>query len=520
MTVRPRIVGRAFALLIGLIAVLLGTPAQAATDNSAQYWQIETTAGRVVVQLRNDIAPNSVRQMKRLIEAGVYDGLRFTRVIPGFVAQVGQVDAPADRLQPLRADQSSLLTNMDLEASTTLPHRRGVVSLAHLDGDVNSARSSFSFVLADSPHLDGQYTAFGEVVVGQDVIDVIQQVPVVNERPTMDVVMISSRLSATIGEPTGVLPTFVIPELPSGQDVTLWIGSAPIVVRFFDDSAPQHAQLIRSLMVSGAYNASSVGRIAAHYVQVFPFVPATPTRLPVEGRRPHRRGYVTMSDVDSTGETPTGFTIVLQDNAQLDDSFTPFAEVVSGIEQLDALAATTRTNGDAQPMRSIGISTAGPMAVQPAPDTQWSFGARVLVALGTAAAGLSIVAGYLNRRRTGIAILSLGVCCATVAAWTVVPVYESTLMSSALFLGSIGVFRLMSKFEAPEKRAATTTPPVNTKPARPAGTKALLGYLAGATMPEPANNLDANRGADGQGESEQEGLGVVVTERLPADVTQ
>jgi cyclophilin family peptidyl-prolyl cis-trans isomerase len=511
-------------VLIALVLLVLGvatpvgaldTVAPLATDN---YWVLETTAGRVVVALRDDVAPNSVRQMKRLIAAGVYDGTRFARIVPAFVVQVGQVDAASDRLTPLNAAQSDLLVDMPLEKSAALLHRRGAVSLAHPDGNEDGARSSFSFVLNDSPHLDNHYTAFGEVVVGQDVIDAIELVPLSSERPISDVVITSSTLSGTVPPATGVTASFTASLPAAGSEVTLWVGPSPITIRFYDDSAPQHATLIRRLLSSGQYNASSVGRIDTNYVQVFPFNTPLATPLAIEGRRSHRRGMITMSDVESSGPTPTGFTIVLVDNPALDANYVPFGEVTSGLEQLDVLAQQTSTNDDKQPRRAIGISTGGPVVIATPPSTRWSLASWILVSLGITAAIGSIVIAQLGHRRIGIAVASLGVCCAAQAAWMIVPTYQSRLASSVLFVGSIGVFRLMSKFEAPAKRATAKAPA--DRSVVPRGALGLLAFISGATVPQPAHQLDSTGGADGESEGDEEGLGVVVAERLPADVTQ
>ncbi|MBL4756120.1 MAG: peptidylprolyl isomerase [Rhizobiales bacterium] len=124
---------------------------------------LETTQGEVVIEMRDDLAPKHVEQIKRLAREGFYDGIVFHRVIEGFMAQTG---CP----QGLGTGGSG--THLPAEFSDE-PHLRGIASMARSQ-DPNSADSQFFICLDDARFLDGQYTVWGKVVSGMENIDKIK----------------------------------------------------------------------------------------------------------------------------------------------------------------------------------------------------------------------------------------------------------------------------------------------------------------------------------------------------------
>jgi peptidyl-prolyl cis-trans isomerase B (cyclophilin B) len=151
---------------------------------------IATSMGDITMELFADRAPNHVRQFLRLASSGVYDGTAIHRVVRGFVAQGGHLPT---RREPLGERQQGYVRALQPEFNAT-PHDRGIVSMARLS-DPASATSSFFIVLGRSPSLDGQYTVFGRVVGGLDVLEKIEAVPLEGETPTMriDVTSVSVR---------------------------------------------------------------------------------------------------------------------------------------------------------------------------------------------------------------------------------------------------------------------------------------------------------------------------------------
>ena len=128
---------------------------------------IQLKNGTVKVKLRPDLAPKHVERVKTLTQKGFYDGLKFHRVIGGFMAQTG--DPRGD------GTGGSDLPNLKAEFSDA-PFKRGVLGMARAQSP-NSANSQFFIVFAESSHLNGQYTLFGEVTEGMEFVDKIKKGP-------------------------------------------------------------------------------------------------------------------------------------------------------------------------------------------------------------------------------------------------------------------------------------------------------------------------------------------------------
>ncbi len=150
---------------------------------------LETTHGRIAIDFYPDRAPNHVRNFLRLVDAGVYDGIAFHRVVPGFVIQSGHLPARRD---PLTDRQQRFVQNLEPEFSAT-PHVRGIVSMARLD-DPASASTSFFIVTDTASELDGVYTVFGVVVEGLDVVAAIEAVPTNGETPVERVEIVDAEV--------------------------------------------------------------------------------------------------------------------------------------------------------------------------------------------------------------------------------------------------------------------------------------------------------------------------------------
>ena len=120
--------------------------------------------GDVLIKLRKDLAPNHVKRISQLVKDGFYDGLKFHRVIPDFMAQGGD---------PLGNGTGGSGQNIDAEFSAE-KHIRGTVSMARAQ-DPNSADSQFFICFTDASWLDGQYTIWGQVVEGMEHVDKIKK---------------------------------------------------------------------------------------------------------------------------------------------------------------------------------------------------------------------------------------------------------------------------------------------------------------------------------------------------------
>ena len=150
---------------------------------------LQTSLGDITFELLPDRAPNHVRQFLRLAASGVYDGTAFHRIAKGFVVQGGFL---ATRREPLDERQQAYVRMLQPEFNDTI-HDRGIVSMARGD-DPASATSSFFIVLARTPALDHQYTAFGRVVSGMDVVEKMEAAAVNGETPVERIELRAVRL--------------------------------------------------------------------------------------------------------------------------------------------------------------------------------------------------------------------------------------------------------------------------------------------------------------------------------------
>ena len=132
--------------------------------------------GKIICKLFSDIAPNHVKRIIELVEDKYYDNVVFHRVIEGFMAQTGdgQYGSLKNGLDVDRAGMGgSDLPDLDPEF-TSEPFVRGIVGMARSQSP-NSANSQFFIMLEDSPHLNNQYTVWGKVVKGMDIVDKIKK---------------------------------------------------------------------------------------------------------------------------------------------------------------------------------------------------------------------------------------------------------------------------------------------------------------------------------------------------------
>ena len=143
---------------------------------------METSKGKVVIELRPDLAPKHVERIKALVREKFYDGIVFHRVIEGFMAQTG---CPVGR-----GTGGSKHPNLPAEFNAE-PHVRGVCSMARSSAP-NSANSQFFICLDDAKFLDKQYTAWGKVLEGMDNVDKLAR----GEPPKSPDKMVTVRVAA------------------------------------------------------------------------------------------------------------------------------------------------------------------------------------------------------------------------------------------------------------------------------------------------------------------------------------
>src|SRR5437879_1098046 len=161
---------RALALIAALICVspAIAQPLPANLDK-ANAIVIDTSKGRIVINLRADLAPQHAERIKQLAREGYYNNVPFHRVMDGFMAQTGDGEK-------FNGSGGSKYPNLKQEFSK-VPFTRGVVGMARRGDSVDTANSQFFIMFADGGSLDNQYTVVGEVVQGMDVVDKLKKAP-------------------------------------------------------------------------------------------------------------------------------------------------------------------------------------------------------------------------------------------------------------------------------------------------------------------------------------------------------
>jgi len=171
-------------LLLLSLALFSLAPLRAADDEKAvapaadnDVAVIKTTDGTMVVEFWRDVAPATVANFLKLAKSGFYNGTAFHRIIPGFMVQGGDplTKDPAKEQMWGTGDPGYKIK----AEFNDHKHVRGVISMAR-SADPDSAGSQFFLMLGDAPFLDGKYTAFGQIVKGDDVLTKISKTPIVD----------------------------------------------------------------------------------------------------------------------------------------------------------------------------------------------------------------------------------------------------------------------------------------------------------------------------------------------------
>ena len=150
--------------LLLVLALFIGASLPAAAADLENTLYLDLKDGRVVIELLPNVAPKTVARIKELARQGFYDNTPIHRVIPGFMAQMGD---------PTGSGSGGSGQNIPAEFNAQ-PHVRGTVSMARTS-DPNSADSQFFIMFAPSTHLDGQYTVWGKVTQGMEFVDMIKK---------------------------------------------------------------------------------------------------------------------------------------------------------------------------------------------------------------------------------------------------------------------------------------------------------------------------------------------------------
>jgi peptidyl-prolyl cis-trans isomerase B (cyclophilin B) len=161
-----------------------GEPFDKATVETmaAQCVRLETEAGVIELEMFPETAPESVRNFLNLAAIGAFDTTTFSRVVPRFVIQGGNLST-REKMTPELAARSRRTIP---DEPNQVKHERGILSMARSD-EPNTASTHFFILVTAAPSLDGTFAAFGRVTKGMEVVDAINKMPVENEKPAKPV---------------------------------------------------------------------------------------------------------------------------------------------------------------------------------------------------------------------------------------------------------------------------------------------------------------------------------------------
>jgi peptidyl-prolyl cis-trans isomerase B (cyclophilin B) len=342
---------RATLLLVSWIA-LVQSPGQTffksphpLAEMQGKQAVVETTMGRFVIALLPEVAPNHVGHFMKLARDGAYTGTIFHRVIRYGIIQGGD---PLSR-DPSKAAQYGTGGLGELRAEFSAEkHTAGAVSAVLVPGQRDSAGAQFFICATDQPALDGQYTIFGRVVDGLDVVQAISAVAAdTNGRPASRVEITTVTIRDTPPEPFKNDTTADLAAYRAVLETT----KGAIELEFLADKAPETVRNFLRLADAGVYDGVLVHRVAPGFViqtgsLAFRDLPLTPAQqalvhnlAPEFSDTPHVPGVVSMAHGDDPASATTSFFICTGECRSLDGKYAAFARVTAGMDVVKAIEA-------------------------------------------------------------------------------------------------------------------------------------------------------------------------------------
>jgi peptidyl-prolyl cis-trans isomerase B (cyclophilin B) len=343
-------------------AVPFTTPLSLAEMTNKQA-VVTTTAGTFVIDLRPDLAPNHVGYFMKLAKEHAYDGTIFHRVIRLGIIQGGD---PLSR-DPAKSSQYGTggLGVLKAELSAE-PASRGAVAAVIQPNRPDSAGAQFFVCVTDQRSLDGQYTIFGRVSEGQDVVQSISETPASDSGVPLERVAVTSIVIRDTPPPEPVpFSTETAAELAQYRAV-IETTAGPITIGFFPDKAPEHTRNFLRLAAAGVFDGTAFHRVVPGFAiqsgamstrgalteKQQKFVRAL---QPEFNDTRHVKGIVSMAHGDDPASATTSFFIVTGDAPSLDGKYTAFGRVIDGMAVVEAIEQTP-VNGET-PVTRIDVRT-------------------------------------------------------------------------------------------------------------------------------------------------------------------
>ena len=328
------------------------TPAEApvSAEEAAQLEAVVTTdAGVIRFEFIPNKAPKHSQQFIKLARAGFYDGSAFHRVIPRGIIQGGDPQLKDPKTPRERWGAGAL--NQIGDEFSDVKHIRGTVSTVRVPGQPNSGGAQFFICASAQPQLDGQFSAFGEVTEGLDIVERISLAPTDNNGLTVAPIKIASvRIEPKKPEP---FKDATIDQMR--KDVLLHTSLGDITLEMNPELAPEHVRNFLKLVESRWYDNTAFHRIIPGFV-IQGGVGSTRAdgrqhpadkwvhKLKGEFSRTalHVRGTLSMARTNDPDSADTSFFIVLGPATHLDGKYTIFGSVVDGFDTLELIEKAPR----------------------------------------------------------------------------------------------------------------------------------------------------------------------------------
>jgi peptidyl-prolyl cis-trans isomerase B (cyclophilin B) len=326
---------------------------------------VETSAGTFVIDLLPDAAPNQAAYFTKLASDGAYAGTIFHRVVRYGMVQAGD---PLTKDPAKRALYGTGGLNAVKAEARAPKMTRGSVAAVTIPGKPDSAGAQFFIVLADQPSLDNQYTVFGRVSDGMEVLQKISETPVDDKGLATERVEITRvTVRDTPAEP-------FVNESPAELGTyraVLDTSAGAITLEFLVDKAPETVRQFLRLAAAGVFDGTAFHRVVPGFVVQTGSLTSRQSPLTEKQQRfvhnlapefndtKHVKGIVSMARGDAPDSATTSFFICTGASAALDGKYTAFARVVDGIAVVDAIEAAPRdgeTPRSRIELRSVRVS--------------------------------------------------------------------------------------------------------------------------------------------------------------------
>jgi peptidyl-prolyl cis-trans isomerase B (cyclophilin B) len=324
---------------------------------------VNTSAGTFVMEFYPDQAPSHVRKFIELARQGFYGGTIFHSMVANGVVQAGD---PETKNPQARAKYGSGGFNMGLKPEfSQMPFVRGTVAATLLPGQQNSAGSEFFVLVADQPQFTGQFTAFGHIVEGIEILAKISTTPVDDKQIAMERIEIKDITIRPRPAPTP--PPFSVESVEelSRYRVVMETSRGNIAIQLLPEKAPNHVRHFLRLTSFSAYDKTSFHRVAPGFVIQAGDLNTRSEPVPQAAQKyvvkiaaevndvKHQAGIVSMARGAELDSALTSFFIVLSDQPVLDGTYTVFGRVLEGMDTVQKIAATPTENE--QPKERIDI---------------------------------------------------------------------------------------------------------------------------------------------------------------------